>query len=1425
MADYNNPLEVQLKLTADATQITKTLEELKKQGIKIPAKISEENIEKAFKSIQEQAKANNIKLDLDESNLKNKITMITDTAKQRFEELGTNLRKVFNADSINDLQNKVNILKEIQALQKVTKFMPKVDSSFTAPDGKVLKTTQQYKDALYDSIEALNKIKSANSEKAAGADTEKTRLGLENLYNTSKKVLPVLANEFISLSKDSSASADTMIEKFKEVYSVYKLFQDAANGTKTPTGESLPNTLNEKSYGDSINLDSRSFSETGKFGKVLKDILGDQQKVKDFTESIKKDSKQLQQIGLKAISTAVTNPVSQVADTKGLAEAKQELASADKEVNTQEQALNDTLKQDTTKQAIENFKRLAGETKGNVTIIGELQKTFDNLFIGSDKIINVEELNNATNQINQLKDTLVVLKKEKQLSTATNERFLDSKDIKPYEDQIKNVEKFILTLSEYAKKKQQIEELQAKANTIKNSSNGIISKEQQESLNQIITEINRIKPETEQAEAAIVKLKENYSKYIGTNLKQSKESTEGLVNGDAFLGKFTKSDLSENFLIVKNLNNIVTTLGNTMDSVSNKGRGMSSALTSALQNIAQQSQDKISTSAEAIVKTEAEANAAKGVAANQEEINILKQKNAEFETQIANATKQSQTALEERLRLEKQLEEAQKEQVKLQEQTKSTQERELALVAEKGALEQKLKSESKQAERLKTSHSDSEREKQKVQELNAELEKKNKLLQEKVNNNSGVSLEQFNQIKDSVVQLNKAIAEKSNGLSETSKKDIECFVKIKEAVDNVRTTVNKMYEGVGSGNLSGKLKGLQSELKNVVPNNVIDTFVKKLNRIQIKVEKFEANNAIAVLKANLEKELANIQFNATVPNSITGIGGVLSPNIQHINDGIIEAYKQAEILRTNFNLTEEEAKKINGEITKLISAMSSKKATGVLTPEDLQKFEEQKQKIKDLIELYNSYNKAIRDYSNLLSKNKTLMNQASPMNQQALKDSMGNVGKIISGGINDESMRKYIDEVNTMNSIAKEIKNEFNQIKLPTDLTAFIADLKTNRSYGIAGSGLEKLIAGYQKVNTELQRIATTDQEVTYAEKQNARTKLDDLGEQIRQFQIANKLLKEMDTLLRQSQNRSFTDSNVSTYVADLERLKANFSNVLTTTMGNAGNLSSGAIAHFRDEVGKSNAAFLNLRGTISEGIGTDRTSTQTAKLNYQINKLITDMNLFKMQNSTFTKDFGLNTQFNELASSLQRVQAEGNATGATVMQLKSQFTNFKTSVQMAGKMGRSFGDELSYIAGKIGVKALLGGFTYRIISYFRKMINNVKELDTAMTSLKRVTDETEATYSRFEKTMGNVSQEIGTGYADLVNAVAEFSKLGYNIEQATELGKVASIYNKVGLIGNTDEAITSLVSIIKAFDISSNKAMDLVDKLNIVGKLIAQVA
>ena len=64
MADYNNPLEVQLKLTADATQITKTLEELKKQGIELPANLSKKNIDKAIETIQEQAKQKNISLAL-----------------------------------------------------------------------------------------------------------------------------------------------------------------------------------------------------------------------------------------------------------------------------------------------------------------------------------------------------------------------------------------------------------------------------------------------------------------------------------------------------------------------------------------------------------------------------------------------------------------------------------------------------------------------------------------------------------------------------------------------------------------------------------------------------------------------------------------------------------------------------------------------------------------------------------------------------------------------------------------------------------------------------------------------------------------------------------------------------------------------------------------------------------------------------------------------------------------------------------------------------------------------------------------------------------------------------------------------------------------------------------------------------------------
>lgn len=125
-------------------------------------------------------------------------------------------------------------------------------------------------------------------------------------------------------------------------------------------------------------------------------------------------------------------------------------------------------------------------------------------------------------------------------------------------------------------------------------------------------------------------------------------------------------------------------------------------------------------------------------------------------------------------------------------------------------------------------------------------------------------------------------------------------------------------------------------------------------------------------------------------------------------------------------------------------------------------------------------------------------------------------------------------------------------------------------------------------------------------------------------------------------------------------------------------------------------------------------------------------------------------------------------------------------------------------------------------VSKIRQGVQYVKEIDLALTELKKVTDETEDTYENFLKTASKTSAVIGSTVADFTNATADFARLGYTIEQATELAKAASVYKNVGDgIDSIDQATESIISTMKAFGIEADNSMAIVDKFNEVGKLL----
>lgn len=131
----------------------------------------------------------------------------------------------------------------------------------------------------------------------------------------------------------------------------------------------------------------------------------------------------------------------------------------------------------------------------------------------------------------------------------------------------------------------------------------------------------------------------------------------------------------------------------------------------------------------------------------------------------------------------------------------------------------------------------------------------------------------------------------------------------------------------------------------------------------------------------------------------------------------------------------------------------------------------------------------------------------------------------------------------------------------------------------------------------------------------------------------------------------------------------------------------------------------------------------------------------------------------------------------------------------------------------------------YFPIRQFQQGLQYIHELDTAMTNLRKVTDETSESYREFEIEANKIANTLATTTVDVINSTTEWARLGYSLKQATALAKEAIIYANVGDMG-IEEANQALISAIKGFGIQVDEegknVRKIVDLYNEVGNKFA---
>jgi len=185
-------------------------------------------------------------------------------------------------------------------------------------------------------------------------------------------------------------------------------------------------------------------------------------------------------------------------------------------------------------------------------------------------------------------------------------------------------------------------------------------------------------------------------------------------------------------------------------------------------------------------------------------------------------------------------------------------------------------------------------------------------------------------------------------------------------------------------------------------------------------------------------------------------------------------------------------------------------------------------------------------------------------------------------------------------------------------------------------------------------------------------------------------------------------------------------------------------------------------------------------------------------------------------------IQGLNTATPELNSKIKQTGIEFSSLKQQAGQSGSVMANALEN-AGKFLRFYLVGGLLVGAVNVLKGSLTTIREMDTALTNLKKVSDELGKSVgiTQFLTDVNNLAIEVGHSTKAAIEAITDFKKLGYSLLDSQELAKNALIYSNVGDLP-IEDSTKSLISTMQGFKIEAKDTMEIIDKFNNIGNKFA---
>lgn len=702
-------------------------------------------------------------------------------------------------------------------------------------------------------------------------------------------------------------------------------------------------------------------------------------------------------------------------------------------------------------------------------------------------------------------------------------------------------------------------------------------------------------------------------------------------------------------------------------------------------------------------------------------------------------------------------------------------------------------------------------------------------LQERLNSYDSAS--GIKELEDEIENINSEL----DGLKEKAQIEFENFLKVNniEPGDRVFGSFRGFFENIESGAYSANeaIAAFKAEFSHLLPDNIdttqLQSFYNKLEEITAKIDmlRTELSSGAIISQSNIltnvadelsrDEELTDAQ-RAAMQNLISDSAGLTS--IGQILVALIQSSGQAEA-------------SVNNTFQSVSSLLNSLRELGSIdfaALDDLERLtrnlgrlnglsisEKTSSNLKDLLTSLSNLPNAgqlnvistvdLSKFKDLKGLSKTpLINLATylpeiaSVNVSALK-ALADIdwSNLKSMRVDKASAASLVD-IATVSKEIKELKTQVDALNESKKKAAETVEAKTSNTTNTSTKGIDNYLAAESKVEDVISRIFTQQQNLIKAGNDESET-----------YKV---LSESLDGYVQKARELFDTFANSK---RDSKALKE-LSNGLTE-IGTNLKATSRDVTEYKNKRNEANKADREVAKVSKEKIDKQYASTLNLVTNATKNYTRAQQSQKEGSAEAYKSLKTYEQELKNLRAAYDSGQKSPQAFSEDLKRINTEATKNISVIKANGDATKSWSERLSGLGQKFAYWFSASQAIMQAIRAIRQMISASIELDDALTQLKIVTNETDATYAKFADDIAETAQRLGASMTDLIDATTTYARLGYTLEESKVLSGLTAQLQGVGDI-EAQDAQDAITAIIKAYDVGVDDMESIMDRLVKVG-------